>query len=39
VDVQLKSVVRDLPPLFEQFYSSKALRTCGMCGAVHPGTG
>jgi 3-hydroxyanthranilate 3,4-dioxygenase len=39
VEVQLKSIVRDLPPLFERFYSSKALRTCGKCGAVHPGTG
>jgi len=39
VEVQLKSIVEDLPPLFERFYSSKALRTCGKCGAVHPGTG
>jgi len=39
VELQLKSIVRDLPPLFERFYSSKALRTCGKCGAVHPGAG
>jgi 3-hydroxyanthranilate 3,4-dioxygenase len=36
-DVKLKSIVRDLPPLFEQFYSSESLRKCKHCGAVHPG--
>ena len=39
VEVQLKSIVRDLPPLFERFYASQDLRTCGKCGAVHPGKG
>jgi 3-hydroxyanthranilate 3,4-dioxygenase len=39
VEVQLKNIVTDLPPLFEQFYKSKALRTCTKCGAVHPGKG
>ena len=39
VEVQLESIVKDLPPLFERFYSSKELRTCAKCGAVHPGTG
>ena len=39
VEVQLKSIVRDLPPLFEQFHASTRLRTCGKCGAVHPGKG
>ena len=37
VEVQLKSIVRDLPPLFEQFYASESLRTCKACGTVHPG--
>ena len=37
VEVQLKSIVRDLPPLFEQFYARTDLRTCGQCGALHPG--
>jgi 3-hydroxyanthranilate 3,4-dioxygenase len=37
VEVQLKSLVRDLPPLFEAFYASEALRTCRQCGTVHPG--
>jgi 3-hydroxyanthranilate 3,4-dioxygenase len=39
VEVQLRSIVRDLPPLFEQFYASKALRTCKSCGEIHPGKG
>lgn len=36
-DVQLKSIVSDLPPLFELFYSNINLRTCRQCGSVHPG--
>ena len=39
VEVQLKSIVKDLPPLFEQFYAGMDLRTCRNCGAVHPGKG
>jgi len=39
VEVQLKSIVKDLPPLFEAFYSSTEARTCKHCGAVHPGKG
>jgi 3-hydroxyanthranilate 3,4-dioxygenase len=39
VEVQLKSIVSDLPPLFEQFYASLKSRTCGNCGTVHPGKG
>jgi len=37
VEVQLHSIVADLPPLFEQFYGNEALRVCGHCGALHPG--
>jgi 3-hydroxyanthranilate 3,4-dioxygenase len=37
VEVQLKSIVKDLPPLFQRFYDSTELRTCGACGTVHPG--
>ena len=37
VEMQLKSIVRDLPPLFAQFYGDASLRTCPACGAVHPG--
>lgn len=36
-EVKLKSIVKDLPPLFEKFYSDEKLRTCKHCGAVHPG--
>lgn len=38
-EVQLKSIVRDLPPIFERFYGDAALRTCRTCGTVHPGKG
>jgi len=37
VEVQLKSIVKDLPPLFDRFYASEAQRTCKNCSAVHPG--
>ncbi len=37
VEVLLTSIVRDLPPLFERFYEDEELRTCGQCGAAHPG--
>jgi len=37
VEVQLKSLVKDLPPLFEAFYASPEKRTCKHCGAVHRG--
>ena len=36
VEVQLKSIVKDLPPLFEQFDASRERRTCRSCGNVHP---
>lgn len=38
-EVQLASIVDDLPPLFETFYASEALRSCGACGTIHPGRG
>jgi len=37
VEVQLRSIVDDLPPLFSQFYGSKELRTCDSCGSLHAG--
>jgi 3-hydroxyanthranilate 3,4-dioxygenase len=37
VEVELKSIVRDLPPLFAQFYDNAELRKCPACGTVHPG--
>lgn len=39
VQVQLQSIVTDLPPLFEAFYSNETKRTCPSCGTVHPGKG
>ena len=37
VEVQLRSIVDDLPPLFQRFYDSPDLRQCKSCGATHPG--
>ena len=37
VEVQLKSIVDDLPPLFNAFYEDESVRSCSHCGAVHPG--
>ena len=37
VELQLASIVRDLPPLFAQFYDNVSLRKCPSCGEVHPG--
>jgi 3-hydroxyanthranilate 3,4-dioxygenase len=37
IEVQLRSIVADLPPLFEKFYGDAAKRTCGRCATVHPG--
>ncbi|MBM7518521.1 3-hydroxyanthranilate 3,4-dioxygenase [Nocardioides nitrophenolicus] len=40
VQLQVRDIVEDLPPVFSQFYaSSDAERTCPNCGAVHPGKG
>ena len=36
-EVQLQSIVRDLPPLFLRFYDDEALRHCLNCGVIHPG--
>lgn len=38
-EVQLNSIVDDLPPLFERFYASEALRKCPHCGQIHEGRG
>ncbi len=37
VEVQLKNIVTDLPPLFEAFYSNPQARVCPSCKTVHPG--
>ena len=35
-ELQLQSIVRDMPPLFQSFYDSVEMRTCKACGTVHP---
>ena len=39
VELQVHDIVADLPPVFERFYASEEARTCGSCGALHPGKG
>ena len=36
-EVQLQSIVRDLPPLFAKFYDDPVARKCSSCGTIHPG--
>jgi 3-hydroxyanthranilate 3,4-dioxygenase len=37
IEVQVKDLVKDLPPLYEAFFADEKARTCKKCGAVHPG--
>jgi len=37
VEVEVKDIVKDLPPLYEAFYADEKARTCKACGEVHPG--
>lgn len=37
VQVEVKDIVADLPPLFTAFYGDQKARTCGNCSTVHPG--
>jgi 3-hydroxyanthranilate 3,4-dioxygenase len=39
VELNVQNIVKDLPPLFEDFYASADKRACKRCGAVHPGKG
>lgn len=36
VQVELKDIVKDLPPLFDAFWNNEAARTCKSCGHVMP---
>lgn len=36
-ELQLQSIVEDLPVLYKKFYEDEAARTCKNCGEVHPG--
>ena len=37
VEVAVKDIVKDLPPLYQAFYADPGARTCKSCGTVHPG--
>jgi 3-hydroxyanthranilate 3,4-dioxygenase len=39
VELQVRDIVADLPPVFGAFYADDAARTCANCGALHPGKG
>jgi 3-hydroxyanthranilate 3,4-dioxygenase len=39
VELQVRNIVEDLPPLFQVFYEDEAARTCARCGTLHPGKG
>lgn len=38
-ELQVRSLVDDMPPVFAAFYSDEAARTCPACGTLHPGKG
>jgi 3-hydroxyanthranilate 3,4-dioxygenase len=37
VELQVRDIAADLPPIFNAFYADEASRTCANCGTVHPG--
>jgi 3-hydroxyanthranilate 3,4-dioxygenase len=39
VELQVRDIVVDLPPVFTAFYADEQARTCANCGHVHPGRG
>lgn len=39
VELQVRDIVEDLPPVFAAFYADESLRKCPSCGALHPGKG
>ncbi|QDQ96067.1 3-hydroxyanthranilate 3,4-dioxygenase [Tomitella fengzijianii] len=39
VELQVRSLVDDMPPVFENFHNDIDARTCPQCGALHPGKG
>jgi len=36
-EVDLVSIVDDLPPIYARFYADEKVRTCPHCGTIHPG--
>jgi 3-hydroxyanthranilate 3,4-dioxygenase len=39
VELQVRDIVTDLPPVFAAFYADEQARTCPNCGHLHPGKG
>jgi 3-hydroxyanthranilate 3,4-dioxygenase len=39
VELQVRDIVADLPPVFSTFYTDEDARTCAACGTLHPGKG
>ncbi len=39
VRLQVRDLVEDMPPVFAAFHDDVEARTCGQCGALHPGKG
>jgi 3-hydroxyanthranilate 3,4-dioxygenase len=37
IEVKVKDLVKDLPPLYEAFFADEKARTCKKCGTIHPG--
>jgi 3-hydroxyanthranilate 3,4-dioxygenase len=37
VEFVLENIVEDLPPAYESFSNNMEARSCGNCGAIHPG--
>jgi|GEM_PF-49297 len=36
-ELQVRDIVKDLPPVFDAFYADEQARTCPKCATVHPG--
>ena len=36
-ELDLESIVDDLPPIYKAFYADEKARTCPSCGTLHPG--
>ncbi|HEY1705702.1 MAG TPA: 3-hydroxyanthranilate 3,4-dioxygenase [Trebonia sp.] len=39
VELQVRDIVVDLPPVFSAFYDDEQARVCRRCGTLHPGKG
>ena len=39
VELQVRDIVTDLPPVFAAFYDDEKARVCTQCGTLHPGKG